>query len=474
MARDPERAAVAFARTLRGVGLKVPVGSTVEFARALGEVGVDRRTSVYWAGRATLVQRPEDFAEYDRAFAAFWDGDSLRVATAHEPPPIRLTIALDDGETPAPEDEPRPPAGPTLTVRYSAREVLRHKDFAAYTHAELAEARRLMADLRLAGALRRSRRPRRSRGPTARPDVRGTVRRALRTGGEPLQRAWLTPGTRPRRLVLLCDVSGSMEPYTRALLRFVHAAVVGRGRVEAFALGTRLTRLTRELSTHDPDAALAASWRRRRGLVGRHATGRRAPGLQRHVGRARPRPRQRRRDPERRLGPRRPGRPRRADGPPRPRRVPRRVGQPAQGVPRLRPARRRHGRGPAVRRRVRRGPLARHAGTTGGGDLAMKEILDDLDRWRAEGKRVAVARVIDVEGSGPRAPGAAMAVNEDGEVAGSVSGGCVEGAVVTEALDILATGDRRLVTFGYSDDDAFAVGLTCGGTIHLFVEPLDW
>ena len=104
----------------------------------------------------------------------------------------------------------------------------------------------------------------------------------------------------------------------------------------------------------------------------------------------------------------------------------------------------------------------------------MKEILDDLDRWRAAGKRVAIARVVDVEGSGPRGPGAAMAVSEDGEVAGSVSGGCVEGAVVTEALDILATGDRRLVTFGYSDDDAFAVGLTCGGTIHLFVEPLDW
>ncbi len=104
----------------------------------------------------------------------------------------------------------------------------------------------------------------------------------------------------------------------------------------------------------------------------------------------------------------------------------------------------------------------------------MKEILDDLDRWRAGGHRVAIARVVDIDGSGPRDPGAAMAVNELGEVAGSVSGGCVEGAVVTEALDILATGDRRLVTFGYSDDDAFAVGLTCGGTVHLFIEPLDW
>ncbi|MEY2422206.1 MAG: hypothetical protein QOI95_2273 [Acidimicrobiaceae bacterium] len=104
----------------------------------------------------------------------------------------------------------------------------------------------------------------------------------------------------------------------------------------------------------------------------------------------------------------------------------------------------------------------------------MKELLADIDRWRNAGKRVAVARVVDVEGSGPRGPGAAMAVSDDGEVAGSVSGGCVEGAVVTEALQVLESGDRKLVTFGYSDDDAFAVGLTCGGTIHLFIEPLDW
>ncbi|HTH04462.1 MAG TPA: XdhC family protein [Ilumatobacteraceae bacterium] len=105
----------------------------------------------------------------------------------------------------------------------------------------------------------------------------------------------------------------------------------------------------------------------------------------------------------------------------------------------------------------------------------MKELLDDIDRWRSAGLRVAVARVVDIEGSGPREPGAAMAVNEFGEVAGSVSGGCVEGAVVSEALAILQGDEpRRIVTFGYSDDDAFAVGLTCGGTIRLFIEPLDW
>ena len=105
----------------------------------------------------------------------------------------------------------------------------------------------------------------------------------------------------------------------------------------------------------------------------------------------------------------------------------------------------------------------------------MKEILDDVERWRSAGKRVAIARVVNIEGSGPRDPGAAMAVSEDAEVAGSVSCGCVEGAVVTEALDILeAGGPGRMVSFGYSDDEAFAVGLTCGGTIRLFIEPLTW
>lgn len=105
----------------------------------------------------------------------------------------------------------------------------------------------------------------------------------------------------------------------------------------------------------------------------------------------------------------------------------------------------------------------------------MKEILDALDRFEAAGKRCAVARVVEIEGSGPRDAGAAMAVSEDGEVVGSVSGGCVEGAVVEAARSVIAgTLGPHLVSFGYSDDDAFAVGLTCGGTIHLFVEPFDW
>src|SRR3954454_23491174 len=104
----------------------------------------------------------------------------------------------------------------------------------------------------------------------------------------------------------------------------------------------------------------------------------------------------------------------------------------------------------------------------------MKDLLNDIDRWQRAGHRVAIARVVDVEGSGPRQPGAAMAVNDDGEVVGSVSGGCGEGGVVGPAPEGLGgDGTPRLVTFGYSDDEAFAVGLTCGGIIHLFIEPVD-
>ncbi len=104
----------------------------------------------------------------------------------------------------------------------------------------------------------------------------------------------------------------------------------------------------------------------------------------------------------------------------------------------------------------------------------MKEIIGDIAKWKKAGKKIAIARLVDAVGSTPRELGAAMAVTADGEVAGSVSGGCVEGAVVTEALEILKTGERKLISFGYSDDEAFAVGLTCGGTVHLFIEPLDW
>ncbi len=104
----------------------------------------------------------------------------------------------------------------------------------------------------------------------------------------------------------------------------------------------------------------------------------------------------------------------------------------------------------------------------------MIELLDTIERWRADGSLVAVATVVAVEKSAPRDPGAMLAVNDRGEIAGSVSGGCVEGAVYEEARDAIATGRPRLVIYGISDDDAISVGLTCGGTIHVIIERMDW
>jgi uncharacterized protein with von Willebrand factor type A (vWA) domain len=176
-----------------------------------------------------------------------------------------LVVLEQEDDTDAPEGDDTEESivheGPTIVVRYSAEEQFRHKDFAAYSHEEFEEARALMADLRLHGALRRSRRLRPSKRRSGRPDLRRTVRRSMRSGGEPIHRKFLEQTERPRRVVLICDVSGSMEPYSRALARFLHSAVVGRGQIEAFALGTRLTRITRELSSRDPDAALARAAR---------------------------------------------------------------------------------------------------------------------------------------------------------------------------------------------------------------------
>jgi uncharacterized protein len=256
--RDPTELALLFTRALRRAGLELSIGSVITFLQALGEVGIGR-AAVYWAGRASLVHRPEDLPLYDQVFGAFWLGR----APMHGRPdaPEELVVAFDDADDgdsdDADEDDDASAEGNALAVRYSAVEVLRHKDFARCSVAELDEARRLMGELRLAGSPRRSRRRTPSKHLNGRLDLRRTVHQALRDDGEAIHLSRFTHGERPRRLVLLADVSGSMEPYSRALLRFVHAAVVGRVKVEAFALGTRLTRLTRELQSRDPDAALA-------------------------------------------------------------------------------------------------------------------------------------------------------------------------------------------------------------------------
>src|SRR5262245_63138958 len=226
--------AVGFARVLRAAGLDIPVGATTLFAQALARVGIGARSAVYWAGRATLVKQPEDLDAYDRAFDAYWLG--LRPGgTRDEQVVHEITVALDaPGEGEEDDADAEPVDAPVIALRWSPTEVLRHADFAEYSAAEFAEARKLMADLRLAGAMKPSRRRRPTTKQRGHPDVRRTVRRALRTGGEPLSRRFVVPGQQRRRIVLLLDVSGSMEPYARAFVRFLHAAVAGRTKVEAF------------------------------------------------------------------------------------------------------------------------------------------------------------------------------------------------------------------------------------------------
>src|SRR5581483_5505040 len=152
-APEVERMAVAFGRVLRGAGGDVPIGRAVTFARALALVGVGRPAPVYWAGRTTLLARPEDIAAYDRAFDAFWRGRFGVELTRAQPVELTLVLDTDDEGAGEGEEEPIEPEGPTVTVRWSRQEVLRQKDFAAYTHEEFEEARRLMTDLRLHGAL---------------------------------------------------------------------------------------------------------------------------------------------------------------------------------------------------------------------------------------------------------------------------------------------------------------------------------
>jgi len=248
-----ERMAVAFARLLRGVDIAAPLDSVLTFVDALSLVGLDDRGAVYWAARATLVRRPEDIPAFDRAFAVFWDH---RESThAGEQDVLRVTIAVDTEDEGANDGSVRNDDDPTITLRFSGVETLRSKDFSGYTDDEMRLAQQWMERLRVAGAPRESLRWVPSRK-GRRPDMRRTVRASLAAQGEAVRRRWSRHGERPRRIVFLLDISGSMEPYARALVRFVHAGVAGRQRVEAFTLGTRLTRVSRELSSRDPDRAL--------------------------------------------------------------------------------------------------------------------------------------------------------------------------------------------------------------------------
>jgi uncharacterized protein with von Willebrand factor type A (vWA) domain len=215
---------VAFARALRDEGLAVGPGRVIEFCRAAAELAPE---DLYWAGRLTLVARPEEIPVYDRVFHG---------VVEPEQPPASVTVVEEE------------------VALASREELLRRKSFAELTREELVELAALMQQLRLNVPERRTRR----REPARRgdPDLRRTLRRSFRTGGEPVERAWRTRRRRRRRLVLLLDVSGSMADYSRALVLFARAALQADTRWEAFCFGTRLTRVTKALAVADSKEAL--------------------------------------------------------------------------------------------------------------------------------------------------------------------------------------------------------------------------
>ncbi len=252
------RHVVTFARILREAGLEVGPGRVADALNGLDSVELARQDDVYWALRTTLVSRREDLEFFDRAFHAWFLGAAVKpqLRKVEEPPP-----GAERRKGGVPGSGPELDGGDTQVGGWNEQELLRRKNFAAMSPEEFERARKLIAAIATRRPQRRSRRLRRdTRGRAL--DVRGLVRASLATGGDPVERAFRSRVATPRKLVLILDISGSMESYARALLLYLHAARgSGRG-VEAFAFGTRLTRLTPELGVRDPEAALAAAAKR--------------------------------------------------------------------------------------------------------------------------------------------------------------------------------------------------------------------
>jgi hypothetical protein len=255
----------ALVGAMRHRGVRVGVGELIGAHRALGAVDAASRDEAYHALRAVLCARRADLEAFDLAFEeTFGSGRVTRPADAPAlPGEFRLALPrVSLPPEPGQAALTAPPGEAPVPAAWSQVEILRGKDFADMSEDERALARRLVRRIALHGPLRRSRRahPARRRGghpPGARPDLRATVRASLRFGGEPVERHWREHVAKRRPVVLVCDVSGSMDPYARMLMHYMQAWIVAGRRVEAFAFGTRLTRVTRELAHRDPDTAVA-------------------------------------------------------------------------------------------------------------------------------------------------------------------------------------------------------------------------
>jgi uncharacterized protein len=265
---DPVARLVAFGRDLRHRGLPVGTGRILTFVRAVGSLGPVDRDGLYWAARASLVSSKPDIETFDAAFEQWirtlapegelriqLDLPAPDVDWGEPPPDLEVRTGRTAASWSGAGDDEESDGESVIRVVASAAEVLREKSFADLTGDEQERVAALIRRLAVRVPSERTRRLRPSPKGSAF-DVRRTLRRSLRTQGEPFQRAWRARGTRHRPLVLLLDVSGSMAPYSRALMQFAFAAMAAGRRVEVFVFGTRLTRVTRTLRTRDPDRAL--------------------------------------------------------------------------------------------------------------------------------------------------------------------------------------------------------------------------
>jgi hypothetical protein len=242
---------VGLARTLRAAGVDATPDRVHQTVLATEHLDPVRRRDLYWAGRLTLCSGPDDLGRYDRAFEAYFAGQAAPPRRSVPPVTVVRPVAVPGAEG---HGRTGPDESPAATA--SEVEVLRHRDLAALSAAERETVRALIAAIDPVGSTRLSRRHRPShRGAL---DTRRTVRAMLSRGGEPVRLEHRARRPRPRRLVLLVDVSGSMQPYADAFMRFAHAAARARPGTEVFTIGTRLTRVTREMRGRDPSAALLA------------------------------------------------------------------------------------------------------------------------------------------------------------------------------------------------------------------------
>ncbi|MBA2476107.1 MAG: VWA domain-containing protein [Actinobacteria bacterium] len=248
------RHVVTFGRVLREAGLEVGPGRLEDALAGLDQIDLTCRDDVYWTLRTTLVTRREELDAFDRAFNAWFLRAPVRPPRRLAPDPVRGQV-LQGRRGDADRGPEQSESAGEVTVGWSADEVLRAKDFSSMTPEEFARARALMTAIASARPRRRTRRLRpHPRGREL--DLRRLARSSLASGGDPIDPRFRRRVDGPRKLVVLCDVSGSMEAYSRALLLFLHALVGCGPGVEVFAFGTRLTRLTTELRTRDPEQAL--------------------------------------------------------------------------------------------------------------------------------------------------------------------------------------------------------------------------